>query len=274
MNNSPFIYYPWQPDFVSQSIHHELRTDTPQKLQNTMANIRKKWKNYDMNEKLNRTFYMDTIYTTDNKQVLYGDLYSDTKSLSALLTSEKEKGSLLCCILSLYNPVNPHLKPINCYKWLLKSFICEKFIPIQNSIITLDSVISYERYGLIKCTNGQYVSTLYTCDGHWDFSDGTDELNCYCFKNGKMIMDNIYSKTCSLKSKFTCSSLFTNQGSDGCHSSLNPKLIQDKVFKSDSNYTHFTYLCMNSSLNISSALINDLVFDCPYQDDEPVLFNK
>ena len=27
MNNNPFVYYPWQPQFVSQSIHHQLRTD-------------------------------------------------------------------------------------------------------------------------------------------------------------------------------------------------------------------------------------------------------
>ena len=30
---------------------------------------------------------------------------------------------------------------------------------------------------------------------------------------------------------------------------------------------------MNSKLNISNALVNDLIFDCPSQDDEPELLN-
>ena len=66
----------------------------------------------------------------------------------------------------------------------------------------------------MQCSNGQYISTLHTCDGHQDCSGGTDELNCYCYKNGKMITDNIYcSKKCSLKTNCTCSILFTNHES-------------------------------------------------------------
>ena len=93
------------------------------------------------------------------------------------------------------------------------SFICKKFIPVKNSIMTIDPDISHKRYGLIKCSNGQYVSTLHKYDSHKDCSDGTDELNCYCFKNGKMIIDNIYcSETFSLRTNCTCSTLFTNHG--------------------------------------------------------------
>ena len=131
MNNSPFIYYPWQPDFVSQSIYHELITDKQPQSQKIITSSSKKKLDLDFVEKLNRTFYMHTIHTTDNKQVLYRDIYSGTKDLSTMLTLEKEKGSMLCYILSLNNPIKPHLKPINCYKHLLKSFICEKLIPVK-----------------------------------------------------------------------------------------------------------------------------------------------
>ena len=126
----------------------------------------------------------------------------------------------------------------------------------------------------MKCSNGQYASTLYTCDDHKDCSDESDELNCYCFKNGKMIRDNIYcSKTCSWKSNCICSTLFTNHGLGGCHSFIDSKLIQNRGFNSVSVYTHFTYSCMNSNLTISTALISDLVFDCLNKDDEPELLN-
>ena len=90
---------------------------------------------------------MDTMYTTDKKEVLYADLYLDTKALSAVLTSVREEGSLLCHILSLYNLIQSHFKPINYYRKLLKSFICKKLTPIKNTTIMLDHETSYERYG-------------------------------------------------------------------------------------------------------------------------------
>ena len=33
------------------------------------------------------------------------------------------------------------------------------------------------------------------------------------------------------------------------------------------------YSCMLSNLHITNALVNDLIFDCPNQDDEPELLN-
>ena len=186
MSNNPLIYYPFQPNLVSQSIHHQLRIDLPPLVQNRL-NFYQKQKIYYLIEKLNRTFYMDTINTSDNQLVLYADLYLDTKVLSTM-----ENRSLVCHILSLYNPIQPHLKPINCYQQIVKYFICEKLIPGKKNIITLNVGTQNERYGLIKCTNGQYISTLYTCDGHQDCSDGTDEVNLYCFRSGKMINNNIY----------------------------------------------------------------------------------
>ena len=45
---------------------------------------------------------MDIVYTTDNKEVLYADLYLDTKALSVVLKLDEEEGSLMCLILSYH----------------------------------------------------------------------------------------------------------------------------------------------------------------------------
>ena len=105
MNNNPVVYYLWQPEFVSQSVQHQLRTDTPPTVQNITTSIFRhsvKYNDY-FADKFNRKFYMDIVYTTDNKEVLYADLYLDTKALSVVLKLDEEEGSLLCHILSLYN---------------------------------------------------------------------------------------------------------------------------------------------------------------------------
>ena len=277
INNKPFVYYPWQPNYVSQSIHHQLTTDTSlqlQKMQTLLKESRLKVHN-DLAEKYSREFYINTVNTTDKNQVSYADLYSDTKDLSSMLTFERENGSLLCHILVLYNPINPHIKSINCYRQFLKSFICETIITVKSTTPMLNPEVQDKRYGLMKCSNGQYISTLHTCDGHQDCSDGIDEMYCFCYKNRKKLTDNIYcSKKCSLKTNCTCSTLFTNHGSVGCHSFVDPKLIENKVLYDVSNYTQFTYSCMYSNFNISNMLVNDLVFDCPNQDDEPELLNE
>ena len=44
------------------------------------------------------------MYTTDNQNVLYTDIYSDTNALFALLTLEKENRSLVCHIFVIIQP--------------------------------------------------------------------------------------------------------------------------------------------------------------------------
>ena len=87
-----------------------------------------------------------------------------------------------------------------------------------------------------------------------------------------MITDTLYcSKICSLKVNCNCSTLFTNYGLDGCHSFVDTKQIQNEnIFI----YTPITYSCMYSNLTVLNTLVNDLIFDCPNQDDEPELLNE
>ena len=48
INNKPFVYYPWQPNFVSQSVQYQLITDTPLQLQKVNNFLKKsKFKEYN-----------------------------------------------------------------------------------------------------------------------------------------------------------------------------------------------------------------------------------
>ena len=120
-----------------------------------------------------------------------------------------------------------------------------------------------------------YISTLYSCDGHKDYPDGLDESNCYCFIKGQKIMDNNFClRKCSATNGCTFSTLYTHDGSFGCYSFTDNKLTNSKTqFNNISKNMTYVYSCKNSSLNIFATLVDDLIFDCPYQDDESELLS-
>ena len=83
------MYYPWESYSFLKYFKHELLTDPGPKL--------KEWHEMlgDIGERTDsdgyyRKFYVDATKTTDNKEVIYTDLYSDTKTLSTVLTFEPE----------------------------------------------------------------------------------------------------------------------------------------------------------------------------------------
>ena len=230
---------------------------------------------FDMRDRIsggiNWRYWWKRINTIDDGKVVIYDLFPNLTMISAILTSNNTTGKKHCYVLSLFNPIKLHIKPVNCNQQFLKSFICEKHVTI-NTISSPIITEASERYGLLKCPNEQYISTLYLCDGHNDCPDGTDELNCYCFINDKTINDSVYcSKKCFLSDKCTCSELFTNKKSSGCIGYEKEIHVNQIHQLYNLNESLLLYSCQNSTLKIALNLVNDLIFDCPYQDDEPEL---
>ena len=207
---------------------------------------------------------------------MYPYLYPDTKQLSTEITLSDSYQSIQCYVLSLFNTIKPHFKQINCFKQILKSFICENHTIINNTLVPFHIGNSSERYGCMRCLNGQYISTFSICDGFKDCADGADEFNCYCFIQHQKINDSMYcSRNCSVINKCTCSTLYSQLKSHGCHSYIVLQSIKSVEIKSIMTMDIFEiYYCKNSTIKLVKTLLNDLIFDCPYNDDEPELLNE
>ena len=216
---------------------------------------------YSMNHEIIRSSFDEHYHLVvpsnpSYKNVTFYEMFQDTKQLTLNLTSNQKPVLRQCYILPFFNPIKPHFRPIDCHKQILKYFICEK--PITIGLTSPDMVVPFERYGLFRCINGQIISTLFICDGCKDCSDGDDEFNCYCFINSQRII-YFYQKNISIDfhfyihyKSFTCSMLFN-------------KLMENKNFRTEFKNV---YLYKNSTFKIDITFINDLVFDCPYNDDD------
>ena len=211
---------------------------------------------------------MDTTETRDDSNVLYSVLFLNSTSLAAKLVAPYHKIShKQCFILSMFNPVKPHFKQISCSQPYLKYFICEEPRLINNTSVVNINYQSNKDY-LKQCNSGQYVSTLFLCDGYNDCFDQTDELECYCFVNGSRIDNNTFCyEHCSYQINCRCPILFTNEGSNGCSSFFYQKSNQSINLVPSSDVFH----CDTFLLNIPTSLIDDLVFDCPNGNDEKEL---
>ncbi len=268
--NSPLVFYPWQPAVVTTSIHYETTIQQWGLFKDPFYDP--KYAGYD--HQSNRAYWWKTFQTTDNKTVLFSDLFPDTRQLSCDITSADLDNFRQCYVLSLFNPIKPHFRPVNCSKPILNSFFCQKLDDVQkyNGNKTTSNWTEYTittRYGQFLCGDEQYISTLYICDGHKDCPDGSDEMNCSCHVNGRKINDNVYcSKNCSAGNMCTCPILFTHLKLDGCHSYFKYELHKISDPKNKQNEIKMMYSCTNSSIKINFALVNDLIFDCPFYDDE------
>ena len=199
---------------------------------------------------------------------------------SALLTQKlvTSMRKTQCYMLTFFNPNQPLFKPISCSDTVLKSFYCiipgEKKTSVCNSSKSLSSINNIVHTNFItvisrKCSSGEIISTLYFCDGQKDCSDGSDESNCTCYIEGKVINDsNFCSEKCSQQIQCRCSTLFTNNFLTGCVS-FKSKEILDMKQGNDSYLAADHYDCGN--IQISKDAIDDLIFDCPNGEDEPEL---
>ena len=215
-------------------------------------------------EMFGRKYWMDNINTTDGTSIKYYKLFPNVSQI--LEKVSKVGASKDCYILSLINPAKPHLELVDCIVPLLKYFVCEdiqekKFPPLEvHDVIQLSSST--------KCKpGGEYVSTLFLCDGYEDCSDGSDEKNCSCFVNGNIVSDSKYcTENCTLSKNCSCSSLYYNSDMKGCSSyQHNSEEVMIRPM--------LTFLCRNSSEHIDILLVNDFVIDCPFGDDEKELLN-
>ncbi len=239
------MFYPWENDALTNSIHHVARQ-----------------------EKTDSIFWDTFVNLT-----LYAAHFQNTAILAAALDMGNTNEMKNCYILSLLNPIVPHLRPISCQKKIVKHFICEivTLVPYHSTFAEAKQAVG--KYGTVKCRSGQYISTVGVCDGTADCPDGSDESNCQCIIRSKRINDNIScSKFCSPKIQCICSILFTKHKEGGCHSYIDKQLIlREPVEKIKSS---LFYVCQKSTIHIDAFLVNDLIFDCPNFDDEKQLLSE
>ena len=215
-------------------------------------------------EPINRDFWMDKANTTIGNQTTFKNLYPNISELVhelASIESTKE-----CYILSLINPIKPHLKLINCSKPVLKYFVCENQQMANHRSVNMADVVEFNI--LKKCSSGEYVSSKFICDGHEDCVDASDESNCFCFVNNEIRIDNAYcSRKCTQTTNCKCAPLYSNSDSGGCSSYVYEGTSHNETV------SNVLFSCRNSSQSIKNSLVNDLILDCPFGDDEPELFN-
>ena len=217
--------------------------------------------------------------TTDGKIVNYKDMFpNSTLMAQTIVTSRQQKYFVTkCYILSMFNPIKPHLKGINCSHEMLKSFVRETPPSQEVNLIPTNFDKTTERAILRKCLTGEVISSLYICDGVNDCSDGTDELNCFCYINGKVTKNNTFcAKECSLSINCVCPHLYVNSFDVGCTSYKNnnqfeKRNVSDKLLsensQSECNYmeNNLTMPCPSTELRVSKKLVNTII-NCSQSD--------
>ncbi len=274
IRENPLIYFPWELSFVTNSTQYQLldhKDQLQRKYAKRVERIKYLQKHYSSFQRWYKHWnnLWKTTKTADNKVIDYFELFPNIEELSAEMSSNHGMLSFQCYMLSLFNPLKPHLRPISCHTKIAETVICEKPSNAESNRISIPRDYGVQRYGLMHCSNGQFVSTFFVCDGYNDCFDGSDEKNCSCISQTGQINNSIYCfKSCTRHSNCTCAPLFEQVGASGCHTHmsrqdikvLNPRKHQPRLIQK--------YLCKDSTVKINSKFLDDLLFDCPHQDDE------
>ena len=211
-----------------------------------------------MHKLVSKPSLMKIARTTDGKIINYKDMFPNTTLLEHnILTSVQQDHFLTkCYILSMFNPIKPHLKAINCSHKILNSFICETPAHQELNLNSSNMENTIKSAILRKCLSGEVISSLYICDGVNDCSDGTDELNCFYYINGKVTNNNTFcAKECSLSNNCVCPPLHTYSFDVGCTSYKSNNLFQRRNVS-------------DKSLFKCDDLENNSLMPCPGPDDE------
>lgn len=220
VSRQPLIFYPWAPSRALLQTYHRL-----------IVGGFKGHQNLAYRDALEKITFLD----------------SQNLSLQIIKTQVSSSGK--CYILEMLNPLKTSIKAINCAEPILDNIICINE-STKNFETTSQPLSKYMRdfdNDLFHCKSGEYVSSLFVCDGSRDCQDGLDEVNCTCYHNGQEIIDNWFcSKNCSRQTQCLCPILYTNQRT-GCFSH-----VKSSFSVSNEVENHTFIQCHNRSIFIRS----------------------
>ena len=165
-------------------------------------------------------------YLSFNSMKEFDFIILTVKYFPKLLSPEKNRMTVLYYI-RYFNTIKMYIK----YKTVEDSvgYLVTKAIAIQNVNATVFG-------NVYVCANGQYISSLYLCDGIFDCgsSDKSDEEGCMCANN--KLAQSVKCKYISRKGKpLQCSFLYSNYQEHCSSFAVNDTLFVEKAETNTSN---------------------------------------
>ncbi len=179
---------------------------------------------------------------------------------------------IMCFMMIMLNPHKPSVYPVSCKNNISHLIVCEQ-IPQSESVSVTDTLHpeTKELLGAIMfpCSSGIFVSTTSLCDGGQDCEDSNDDEECTCYRNGKIQQDSSFCSRICQAHNCKCPKLMQQAKTGGC--AQHREISFDEGIAFGSNRT-WLFSCHDGS-TISTDLVNDLIPDCKFGEDEALLSN-